>query len=55
MTRLRTTGFEAELEGRLAILAQGDGCDRRLPKADTIALAVITAGCFAVVLIAQAL
>lgn len=55
MTRSRSTAFEGELERRLAILAQGEEADRRLPLADTIALAAITAGCFAVVLIAQAL
>ena len=55
MTRPRPTAFEGELERRLAILAQAEQTDRRLPPADTIALAVITAGCFAIVLIAQAL
>jgi len=55
MIRPRPTDFEGELERRLAILAQGEDRDRRLPQADTIALAVITAGCFAIVLIAQAL
>lgn len=55
MTRPRPTAFEGELERRLAILANGDEADRRLSKADSIALAALTAGCFAIVLIAQAL
>lgn len=54
MTRPRPTAFEGELERRLAILANGDQADRRLPTADSIALAAITGGCFAIVLIAQA-
>lgn len=54
MTRPRPTAFEGELERRLAILEQGEEADRHLPKADTIALAVITVGSFAIVLIAQA-
>jgi hypothetical protein len=55
MTRPRPTAFEGELKRRLAILANGDEADRRLPPADTIALAAITVGSFAIVLIAQAL
>lgn len=55
MTRPRPTGFEGELERRLAILAHGEDMDRRLPAADTMVLAAITMGSFAVVLIAQAL
>jgi hypothetical protein len=55
MTRPRPTAFEGELKRRLAILANGDEADRRLPTTDTFALAAITAGCFAVVLTAQAL
>lgn len=54
MTRPRRTAFKGELERRLAILAQDEETERRLPPADTIALAAITAGCFAIVLIAQA-
>jgi hypothetical protein len=54
LTRPRPTAFEGELERRLAILAQDEGADRRLPVADTMALAAITIGSFAVVLIAQA-
>lgn len=54
MTRPRPTAFEGELERRLAILAQDKGADRRLSVADTMALAAITIGSFAVVLIAQA-
>ena len=54
MTHPRPTAFGDELERRLAILAQGEETDRRLPRADTVALAAITAGSFAVVLIAQA-
>lgn len=55
MTRPRPNGFETELERRLTILAQGEQVDRRLPSADTMALAAITIGSFAVILIAQAL
>lgn len=54
MTRPRPTGFEGELERRLAILSRGEGTDRRLPPADTAALVAITIGSFVVVLIAQA-
>ncbi|NJO55745.1 MAG: hypothetical protein HC834_04595 [Rhodospirillales bacterium] len=55
MRRLRTTALDRELARRLAILARGEEVDRDLPKADTIALAAITIGSFAIVLIAQAL
>jgi hypothetical protein len=55
LTRPRLTGFEGELERRLAILEKGEDADRHLPRPDTIALAAITAGCFAIVLIAQVL
>lgn len=55
MTRPPPNGFEDELERRLTVLAQGKDVDRRLPSADTMALAAITIGSFAVVLIAQAL
>jgi hypothetical protein len=55
LSRPRPTGFEGELERRLAILEQGEDADRRLPRVDTIALAAITAGSFAIVLIAQVL
>lgn len=54
MSRPRPTGFEGELERRLAILSRAEDVDRRLPSADTMALAAITIGSFAVVLIAQA-
>jgi hypothetical protein len=55
LSRPRPTSFDEELERRLAILARCEEPDRRLPRTDTIALAAITAGCFAIVLIAQAL
>lgn len=55
MNRPPPTAFDAELERRLAILARGEEVDRRLPKADAIALAAITVASFAIVLIAQAL
>lgn len=55
MTRQRPTGFEGELERRLAILARGEDVDRRLPSADTMVLAAITIGSFVAVLIAQVL
>ncbi|MGB3470460.1 MAG: hypothetical protein WBA51_06550 [Erythrobacter sp.] len=55
MTRPRPTAFESELERRLAILARGEDTDRLLPATDTIALAAITLGSFACILIAQAL
>lgn len=55
MTRPRPSGFEGELERRLAILARGEDKDRRLPWADSAALAAITFGSYAAVLIAQAL
>lgn len=54
MTRPRPTAFDGELARRLAILERGEEAERRLPRADTIALAAITAGSFAIVLIAQA-
>lgn len=54
MTRPPPTPFERELERRLAILSRAKDVDRRLPIADTMALAAITIGSFAVVFIAQA-
>lgn len=53
MTRARPTGFEGELERRLAMLERGEDVKRRLPLADTAVLAAITLGSFAAVLIAQ--
>lgn len=53
MTRPRPTAFEGELERRLAILSRADNTERRLPSADTAALAAITIGSFVAVLIAQ--
>lgn len=55
MSRQRPSAFEGELVRRLAILSRDKEVDRRLPRADTIALAAITIGSFAIVLIAQAL
>ncbi|QPL40763.1 hypothetical protein IT881_06040 [Erythrobacter sp. A30-3] len=55
MSRPRPTAFEGELERRIAILSRGDEVDRRLPVADIWALAALTIGSFAIVLIAQAL
>lgn len=55
MSRPQPTAFEGELERRLAILAREEETDRRLPWADSAALAAITAGSFVAVLIAQAL
>ena len=55
MTRPQLTALERELERRLAILSRVEETDRRLPAADTAALATITIGSFAIVLIAQAL
>lgn len=54
MTRPRPTAFEGELERRLVILERGEDVDRRLPTADKVALATITIGSFAIVLVAQA-
>lgn len=55
MTRPRSSAFEDELERRLAILSRVEETDRRLPAADKAALAAITIGSFAIVVIAQAL
>lgn len=54
MTRPRPTAFDDELERRLAILARMGETGRRLPPVDTVGLAAITIGSFAIVLIAQA-
>jgi hypothetical protein len=53
MTRPQLTAFERELERRLAILSCEKETDRRLPAADTAALATITIGSFAIILIVQ--
>lgn len=53
MTRPRLTALEGELERRLAILSNTEETDRRLPRADTAALAALTIGSFVAVLIAQ--
>lgn len=55
MTRPQPSDFEGELERRLSILSREEETDRRLPSADSAALAAITAGSFVAVLIAQAL
>lgn len=55
MTRPPPTAFEVELERRLAFLERGEDVERRLPWADTAALAAITMGSFAIVVLAQAL
>lgn len=54
MNRPRPTAFEDELERRLAILSLAENAERRLPWADSAALAAITIGSFVAVLIAQA-
>lgn len=54
MISKRPTAFDGELDRRLVILSRGEEIDRRLPKADSAALAAITIGAFLVVLIAQA-
>ncbi|MGB7418628.1 MAG: hypothetical protein WA918_05565 [Erythrobacter sp.] len=55
MTGPRPDNFERELERRLRVLERGEDVDRRLPSADAIALAAVTIGSFAIVLVAQAL
>lgn len=55
MTRQRPTAFEGELERRLMILSRADSAERRLPWADSAALAAITIGSFVAVLMAQVL
>ena len=55
MSRAPEPSLEEELERRLALLSRGEPIDRRLPPADTLALAAITVGSFVLAISAQAL